>query len=92
MADRSTAPVSPKVGAMLAYLEKMCLRPEELSPDDVAPLRAAGLSDQAIEDAVYVCAAFSVIIRLADAFEFHVPEDATFDAVAPVMLARGYKM
>jgi len=90
--DWRTAPVSPKLRAMLGYLEKMALHPETLGPDDVVPLREAGLSDRAIEDAIYVCAAFSVIIRVADAFEFHVPDQATFDAAAQGMLSRGYRM
>lgn len=88
--DWRTAPVSPPLRAMLGYLEKMCLRPEELGPEDLAPLRAAGLSDAAIRDAIYVCAAFQVIIRIADALEFYVPDEADFDKGAEGMLSRGY--
>lgn len=91
-ADWRTAPVSPKLRAMLGYLETMSLRPEQLGADDLAPLRAAGLSDQAIEDAIYVCAAFQIIIRIADALEFHVPDEASFDKAAESMLQRGYRM
>lgn len=91
-ADWRTAPVDERLRAMLGYLEKMSLRPDELGPADLEPLRAAGLSDRAIEDAVYVCAAFQVIIRVADAFEFHVPDEAELDRAAEGMLKRGYKI
>ena len=42
----------------------MTLRPERL---DAAPALAAGVSREALRDAAYVCAAFSLIARFADA-------------------------
>ena len=91
-ADWRTAPVSERIRAMLGFLEAMCQRPDQLGPQDVLPLRAAGLSRPDIEDAVYVCAAFLVITRVADALEFHVPGEAELDRAAEGMLARGYEM
>lgn len=91
-ADWRTAPVSEKLRATLGYLETMSLRPEALSADDLAPLRAAGVSDAAIEDAIYVCATFQIIIRVADALEFHVPDEDALDRAADTMLSRGYIM
>lgn len=89
--DWRSAPVTPRVRAMLAYLEKMSLEPERLGPEDVVPLREAGLSESAIEDAIYVCAAFHIIIRIADALEFHVPSEDDLDRAADQMLERGYR-
>jgi alkylhydroperoxidase family enzyme len=55
---------------MLGYLEKMTLRPAELRPDDAAAVRAAGVSDEAMADAVFVAGYFNLITRLADSFGF----------------------
>lgn len=56
--------------SVLAFLEKLTLRPAEITPADIAPMRAAGVQDPQIEDAIYICYLFNVITRLADAFEF----------------------
>lgn len=90
LADWRTAPLDARVKAMLGFLEKMTLAPESLSAADVTPMRAAGLSDAAIEDAVHVCALFNVYDRLADAFEFHIPDEAGFAMSATMLLKRGY--
>ncbi len=66
LADWRTAPVDEKLRATLGLLEKLTLRPAEVGPDDVAPLRAAGLSDEAIADAIAVAASFNLIDRIAD--------------------------
>ncbi len=57
----------------LGFLEKVTLAPAEIGPEDVAPLRAAGVSEQAIEDALVVCALFNIIDRLADALDVTIP-------------------
>ena len=77
---------------MLRFLEKMTLRPEELSTEDARRLREAGVSDAAIEDAVGVAFAFNMIDRLADSFAFEVPPADFFARAAPMMLKRGYKL
>lgn len=73
-----TAPIEPKLRAILAYLEKLTLTPDAIGPDDVAPLRAAGLSDEAIADAVHVCAMFNIYDRLADSLGWEVPASPEF--------------
>lgn len=75
---------------MLEFLQKLTHHPDEVSAADIATLRAAGLSDEHIEDAVAVCSAFHMITRLADSFEFHVPEEAGFTRSAHHLLRRGY--
>jgi hypothetical protein len=61
---------------MLAFLEKLTLTPDEITPADAAPLRAAGLADEAIADAIHVCAMFNVYDRLADAMDWEVSPNA----------------
>jgi alkylhydroperoxidase family enzyme len=76
--DWRTAPVNEKVRATLGFLEKVTLSPAEISSEDITPLRSAGVSDWAIEEALYVCFLFNVMDRLADAFDFHLPSDRGF--------------
>jgi uncharacterized peroxidase-related enzyme len=89
--DWHTAPISAKLRATLGFLEKLTLTPGEVTPADVAPLRLAGVSDQAIADAVRVCALFNLIDRVADALNFAVPSPASFAQAAEMLLKRGYR-
>jgi uncharacterized peroxidase-related enzyme len=75
---------------VLAFLEKLTLTPQEVGPADVAPLRAAGLSDEAIADAVHVCANFNLINRVADALGFELAGPASVSRYAGFLLRRGY--
>jgi alkylhydroperoxidase family enzyme len=68
--DYRTAPIDEKLRATLAFLEKLTLRPNELQPADIEAMRSAGVSDEAITEAIYVSTMFNVMDRLADAFDF----------------------
>ena len=59
---------------MLGFLEKLTLRPEELGPEDADAVRAAGVSDEAMVDAIHVAALFNMIVRMADSLGWDVPE------------------
>lgn len=91
LADWRTAPVDARVRAALGFIEKMALSPERLEAGDIAALRAAGLSDAAIEDVIHVCALFSIYTRLADTFGFDIPSAEAFAASADMLLKRGYE-
>ncbi len=100
--DWRTAPIDPKLRATLSFIEKLTLLPNdprslaEQADDlrslaaEVAEARAAGVSDRALIDAIYVCALFNLIDRVADALGFDIP--ASFAAGAASQLKRGYKM
>ena len=88
--DWRTAPLDPKLRATLGFLEKLTLTPAEVRPADVAPLRAAGVSDDAIEDAIHACVLFNIYDRLADAFSFYLPGPDGYAASGRSLLARGY--
>jgi alkylhydroperoxidase family enzyme len=90
LADWRTAPVSDALRATLGFLEKLTVRPEELGPGDAEAVRAAGVSDEALEDAIHVCALFNTIDRIADALSFRVPPREESERVAPRFFARGY--
>ena len=89
--DWRTAPLDPKLRAMLGFLETLTLTPATVVAADVTPLRAAGLSDEAIEDAIHVCALFNVYDRVADTLGFDVPGPEVFRRNAAVLLRRGYQ-
>ena len=77
---------------MLAFLEKLTLRPERVGPADAEAVRAARVSDEALRDAVTVCALFSMIVRLADSLGWDVPSPDRFRRRAPAMLEGGYAL
>lgn len=52
---------------MCEYAEKLTRMPSSMSAADIESLRAAGLSDAAILDAVEAIAYFNYINRVADA-------------------------
>jgi alkylhydroperoxidase family enzyme len=85
-----TAPIDARTRAMLGFIEKLTLNPDAVSAGDIQPLRAERLSDAAIEDAIHVCTLFSVYDRLADSFEFDIPDASGFEKSARTLLDRGY--
>jgi len=90
--DWRTAPLRPELRAAFVFVEKLTLRPDELTPADADAARAAGVSAAALHDAATVCAMFSMITRLADSFGWDVPEPETLRQRAPRMLEGGYAL
>lgn len=90
LTDWRTAPVREPLRAMLGFLEKLTLEPESLAVPDIEALRRAGLADQAIEDAIHVCAIFNIYDRVADALAFELPGPGPTVRAARFMLKRGY--
>jgi len=77
---------------VLALLEKLTLRPEEVGRADAEATRAAGVSDRALQDAITVCALFNMIVRLADSLGWEVPSPERLRQRAPAMLEGGYAL
>jgi uncharacterized peroxidase-related enzyme len=90
LADWRTAPLHPKLRATLGFLEQLTLAPGEVRPADVEPLRAAGVSDAAIEDAIQVCVLFNIYDRLADSLDWYLPGPDGYAASGRSLLKRGY--
>ena len=90
LADWRTAPIDQKLRATLGFLEKLTLTPAEVRPGDVAPLRAAGVSDAAIEDAIHACVLFNIYDRMADSLSFHLPGPDGYAASGRSLMKRGY--
>ena len=72
--DWTTAEIPERTRAALRLLECMTLRPLEIDPGFVEGLRNDGLDDLAIREAANVGFHYNFIDRVADAFDFPVPE------------------
>jgi alkylhydroperoxidase family enzyme len=90
LADHRAAPISPALRATLDLLQRVTLAPAAVTAADVDAVRAAGVSDEAIEDALAVCACFNLIDRLADSLGFDLPPREVHAAYAERFLAEGY--
>ena len=77
------APLRDEMQAALSY---------SLEGDGVVTVRAAGVSDEALVDAIHVAALFNMIVRLADSLGWDVPSFEEFSARADAMLASGYAL
>lgn len=91
IADFRTAPIDEKLRAVLALLEQLTLAPSSLSPDDVRPVLAMGVTKEAVRDAFYVAFLFNVYDRLADTLGWELPEDRYYPKAGRFLLKFGYK-
>jgi uncharacterized peroxidase-related enzyme len=88
--DFRTAPISDGLRATLEFLETMTLRPVKLNADDARAVLGAGVSFEALADAIAIAAIFNIVTRYADALEFIIPTSDEFDRAAGMLLKRGY--
>jgi uncharacterized peroxidase-related enzyme len=65
--DYATAPIEPRLKALLKFIEKVNRAASDIEQADVAAVRAAGWSDEAIYDAITVCAMFNFFNRWVSA-------------------------
>ncbi|MCB1041135.1 MAG: peroxidase-related enzyme [Acidimicrobiales bacterium] len=73
-ADPATAPVSPKLRALLAIAAKVQVDGRTVSEADVAAARAEGATDVEIHDTVLIAAAFCMFNRYVDGLGTWAPE------------------
>jgi hypothetical protein len=91
-ADPATAPISGRLKAALGLVRKLTLAPEEVGPDDVRATLEAGVSEDGVIGALYVCFAFNLIDRVADALGFDLMDEKGYRQAARVLLRFGYKL
>ena len=70
----------------------MTVAPGELTRDDADAVLAAGVTREALSDAIHVCALFSMIVRLADSLGWEVPPPEAFASRGRVLLESGYTL
>lgn len=91
-ADPDTAPISRELKAALGLVRKLTLSPEEVGADDLRATLEAGVSEDAAIDAMYVCFAFNLIDRVADALGFDLMDEEGYRRGAQALLRHGYNL
>ena len=65
--DYRTAPISDREKALFAFIEKVNRESSRLRVEDVEEVKAAGWSEEALYDAITVCALFNFYNKWIDA-------------------------
>jgi alkylhydroperoxidase family enzyme len=65
--DYRTAPISDAEKALFKFLEKVNRQSNTIGPADIAEVKAAGWPEEALYDAISVCAIFNFYNRWIDA-------------------------
>ena len=65
--DYRTAPIDDREKALFAFIEKMNRESSRLQKEDVEQVKAAGWSEEALYDAITVCALFNFYNKWIDA-------------------------
>jgi len=93
LAKDPDAPIDGRVRATLTLLEKMTKTPQALAPEDVRVVMRAGVSKNAIAEALEVAFLFNIYDRLADAMDWDVPDTrgGFYRFAARRLLTRGYR-
>jgi AhpD family alkylhydroperoxidase len=82
----------PEVAAVLPLLEKVSRTPDQVGTSDVDAVRAAGVPDEAIVDALHVNLIFNIMNRLANAFDFSWDSEEHVRASANVIHRISYRL
>ena len=90
--DYMTAPISDRLRATLGLLKKMTLDHRSLGPEDVRTVIRAGVTKQAVHEALEVGFLFNIYDRLSDSMGWDVPAVAGgyYQVGAKHLLKRGY--
>jgi alkylhydroperoxidase family enzyme len=84
--------VDEPLRATLGFLEQLTLRPDALTARDAEAVLAAGVTTDALVDAIHIAALFNMIVRLADSFDWHVPPEQELAARAESRLGSSYAL
>jgi uncharacterized peroxidase-related enzyme len=90
--DLETAPISAGLKATLKLVHKLAVTPSAVTRDDAEAVRAAGVSQSALETAIHICAVFCIINRLANSLGFDIPSPTGMDRSAKFLLRFGYDL
>jgi uncharacterized peroxidase-related enzyme len=82
--------LSPAEKALFTFVDKVNRESPTIAPEDIRAVEAAGWSDEAIYDAITVCALFNFYNRWIDASGVHALSDEMHRASAKRMAADGY--
>ena len=88
LADYRTAPLTPAFAALLALIEKITRDSLSVTDADIETVKAAGMSEEAIYDAITVCSLFQFYNTWVDASG--VPALETYEHSGKRMAKNGY--
>ncbi|MFD0538967.1 carboxymuconolactone decarboxylase family protein [Actinomadura luteofluorescens] len=90
-ADLESAPVSPKLKALLRVASAVQRSGRDVRPEDVAAARAEGATDVEVHDTVLIAAAFCMFNRYVDGLGTTLPDDPKeYTASANAIVSGGY--
>ena len=90
LADYRTAPITEPMRALFGFLEKMNRASSLLQAEDVAAVVAAGWTEEAVYDAITVCALFNFYNKWIDASGVSDLPAAAYAASGERLATQGY--
>jgi len=88
--DYGTAPIDAREKALFAFIDKMNRNSSVLRKEDLDEAKAAGWSDEALYDAITVCALFNFYNKWIDASGVSDMPAAAYDASGQRLATVGY--
>ena len=88
--DYRTAPIDDREKALFAFIEKMNQQSNRIRRDDIDRLKEAGWTEEAIYDAITVCALFRFYNAWIDATGVHDLPAAAYKMSGKRMAEQGY--
>jgi alkylhydroperoxidase family enzyme len=88
--DYTTAPISEQERALFQFLDRMNRESNQLCQEDIDSVKARGWSDEALYDAITVCALFNFYNKWIDATGVSDMPAAAYEASGKRMAERGY--
>jgi uncharacterized peroxidase-related enzyme len=90
LADPQTSRLSAAEKALFAFIDRVNHQSPSIGPEDARPLYEAGWTDEAIYDALTVCALFNFYNRWIDATGVHAMSDEAHRLGAKRTATAGY--
>ena len=90
LSDYRTSPLAGPEKVLFAFVEKVNRNSPDITQQDVEHLHSAGWSDEAIYDAISVCALFNFYNRWVDAAGVHEMPAEAHEASGKRLARRGY--
>ena len=88
--DFRTAPISEREKALFALVEKVNRQSNQIRQADIDAARSAGWSDEALYDAITVCALFNFYNIWVDATGVHDMPAAAYEMSGKRLATQGY--
>lgn len=89
--DYRTAPLDERHKGLFAFVEKMNAQSNRIGQADIDALKSLGWTDEAIYDAVTVCALFRFYNVWIDATGVHDMPAAAYEMTGKRLAAQGYR-